>query len=148
VIQVHERARQGRLRAKFMMDLRAENARKLARAIAGGAREETLMPPGVAATIIQKHARGYLARKHVKAMRDDGDAFVGMVMPPPPPKGKDPLAKAAETVARRHATQEQCVLPSVFLGYFLDLSIASIEIWLLFNCPMMLVSVWCTPLEF
>lgn len=68
------------------------------------------MSPADAATTLQKYARGYLARKRVKVIRQDGDVFVGMAMPPPHPKGKDPIAKAAETVSRRHATQEQYVL--------------------------------------
>jgi hypothetical protein len=106
MIQVHERARQGRLRAKFMMDVKAENARS-ARLGARGRTATLPMTTDDAALVLQRYIRGYLARRRVKRVQQDSDIAIGMAMPAPLPKNKDPVIKAAHNVNDRHTTQDQ-----------------------------------------
>eukprot|EP00041_Stephanoeca_diplocostata_P018551 m.389136 g.389136 ORF g.389136 m.389136 type:complete len:852 (-) comp21047_c0_seq2:131-2686(-) len=103
IIQSHERARQGRLRAKFMLDIRAQEVREK--------RRKQFPRPAMseqhAASVLQKYIRGYLTRKKVRKQRLDEDTFIGMVMPPPLPAKHDPVVKMAATIEKRHATQDQ-----------------------------------------
>jgi hypothetical protein len=77
-IQIHERARQGRLRAKFMKDIRAQEERERQAQLRG--------PPKLnrdeAATTIQKIWRGFSQRKAVNVMRKEELMFLDMVVPP------------------------------------------------------------------
>uniref|UniRef100_A0A4W6FHI7 Zgc:153738 n=1 Tax=Lates calcarifer TaxID=8187 RepID=A0A4W6FHI7_LATCA len=76
IIQVAERARQGRLRAKLNEESR--NMNRMYRAKDPGTAGLEL-----AAVCIQKVWRGYIQRKRAKISRDEEMIFLGMVMPCP-----------------------------------------------------------------
>lgn len=102
-IQKSERARQGRLRAKFMKEIRQQEEREK--------RAETKGLPSInpdgAATKIQKVWKGYLQRKRTVIERETELIFLGMNPPPPPVNPKNtPEAIAAQTMDKRRATQE------------------------------------------
>uniref|UniRef100_A0A3B4ZN18 IQ motif containing with AAA domain 1 n=1 Tax=Stegastes partitus TaxID=144197 RepID=A0A3B4ZN18_9TELE len=87
LIQLAERARQGRLRAKLNAELRSELL-------------DTTKAPGpadteLAAICIQKVWRGYIARKRTKAEREEEMIFLGMLMDP-----KHQLPTSAEITAQ------------------------------------------------
>ena len=77
MLQRHERARQGRLRAKLMLEIRRqEQAEKnKGKTIAN-------ITVAVAASRIQSVWKGAIARRKVKKMREDELAFIGMVIAP------------------------------------------------------------------
>jgi hypothetical protein len=75
IIQSHERARQGRLRAKQIRELRLNDQRARQRANMG----ESKMDKGLAATIIQKYYRRHVVRREAKKFRDEEYMFLGMV---------------------------------------------------------------------
>ncbi|MBN3287535.1 DRC11 protein, partial [Polyodon spathula] len=75
LIQVSERARQGRLRAKFMKEIRLEEEKEQQAKIRG----VTTLDPDEAATRIQKVWRGYSQRKRTKKERLEEMIFLGMV---------------------------------------------------------------------
>ena len=75
ILQRHERARQGRLRAKLMEDIRRQEA---AAAEKGKVAEQSLSTV-LAVSRIQKMWRGALARKKVRKLREEELAFIGMV---------------------------------------------------------------------
>ena len=75
ILQRHERARQGRLRAKLMEDIRRQEA---AAAEKGKVVEQSLSLV-LAANRIQKMWRGALARRKVRKLREEELAFIGMV---------------------------------------------------------------------
>jgi len=104
LIQIHERARQGRLRAKFMQDIRAQEERERRQ------REnpnQTKMTKREAVVILQKYTRGWLTRRHVWAQVEKDNLFIGMEMPPPLSKKNNPLTKLRRAVEARHVTQSQ-----------------------------------------
>jgi len=74
LLQIHERARQGRLRAKFMWELSREEERRLK-----GAKGSSHMTEKEAAIIVQKKWRGYIARQKVKKQRAEELEFIGMI---------------------------------------------------------------------
>lgn len=74
LIQINERARQGRLRAKFMIDIRIDEARKKLLLERGA----PTVDEGTAATRIQKTWRGYVQRKTTKLLRNSEMVFIGM----------------------------------------------------------------------
>ncbi|NWV05574.1 DRC11 protein, partial [Ptilonorhynchus violaceus] len=75
VIQVAERARQGRSRAAFMKRIYLEDKRQN--------REEQMgKSPDEAATCIQKVWRGYIQRKRTEKLREEEMIFLGMSLPP------------------------------------------------------------------
>jgi len=76
LIQMNERARQGRLRAKFMREIRAEEERERA-ALARGAPS---IEPWEAAIRIQKRWRGYAQRAKTSVERRFEDEFLGMTL--------------------------------------------------------------------
>ncbi|XP_023330690.1 IQ and AAA domain-containing protein 1 isoform X2 [Eurytemora carolleeae] len=78
LLQVHERARQGRLRAKLMHDIRIqqEEDRK------NKPNSLLTMTEIKAACRIQRIWRGFLARKFVKQKREEELTFIGMIPPP------------------------------------------------------------------
>ncbi|CAF3033864.1 unnamed protein product [Rotaria socialis] len=76
IIQSHERARQGRLRAKQIGELRLNDQRARQRANMG----ESKMDKILAATIIQKYYRRYVVRREVKKFREEEYMFLGMVI--------------------------------------------------------------------
>nr|XP_033799974.1 dynein regulatory complex protein 11 isoform X6 [Geotrypetes seraphini] len=78
IIQIAERARQGRLRASFMKEIYLEEQRlKRIRHLG-----EVAINPDVAAICIQKRWRGYIQRKKTKREREEELIFLGMVPPP------------------------------------------------------------------
>ncbi|XP_068101429.1 dynein regulatory complex protein 11 isoform X2 [Hyperolius riggenbachi] len=77
VIQVSERARQGRLRAKFMREIHLEEKRERMAKLQG----EKTLDPDVAAIRIQKVWRGYIQRKRTTQQREEEMIFLGMVPP-------------------------------------------------------------------
>ena len=76
IIQSHERARQGRLRAKQIRELRLNDQRARQRANMG----ESKMDKSLAATIIQKYYRRHVVRRETKKFRDEEYMFLGMVI--------------------------------------------------------------------
>ncbi|NWR55510.1 DRC11 protein, partial [Bucorvus abyssinicus] len=78
VIQVAERARQGRFRAAFMKQIYLEDKR----ARQTKSQAEMGPSPDDAATCIQKVWRGYIQCKKTEKMRDEEMIFLGMSLPP------------------------------------------------------------------
>ena len=72
--QVHERARQGCLRAKFMREIRAQEEREKMLSMQGA----STMDPDVASTIIQKVWKGYSQRNKTLKLREEELIFIGM----------------------------------------------------------------------
>uniref|UniRef100_A0A673G3T8 IQ motif containing with AAA domain 1 n=1 Tax=Sinocyclocheilus rhinocerous TaxID=307959 RepID=A0A673G3T8_9TELE len=72
LLQVSERARQGRLRARFMKTIRQEEQRRLQG-------NSTMLDPNQAATCIQKVWRGHRDRRRVNKECLEEMIFVGMV---------------------------------------------------------------------
>jgi len=103
VLQLNERGRQGRQRAKFMKDIRAQEEweRKMLQ------RGDDEREPDVMATLIQQYWRGYSSRKATELMRAEELIFIGMAPPPPHSKEVDPLLKEKEVKKRRKLIQAQ-----------------------------------------
>ncbi|XP_027590947.2 dynein regulatory complex protein 11 isoform X2 [Pipra filicauda] len=76
LIQVAERARQGRSRARFMKKIYLEEKRTTKQ------EEQTGRSPDDAATCIQKVWRGYVQRKRIEKMREEEMIFLGITLPP------------------------------------------------------------------
>ncbi|XP_030132905.4 dynein regulatory complex protein 11 isoform X1 [Taeniopygia guttata] len=77
VIQVAERARQGRARAAFMKRIYLEEKRQSKKD-----EKETGKSPDDAATCIQKVWRGHSQRKKTEKLREEEMIFLGMSLPP------------------------------------------------------------------
>jgi len=99
IIQSHERARQGRLRAKQIRELRLNDQRARQRANMG----ESKMDRSLAATIIQKYYRRHVVRREAKKFRDEEYMFLGMTMPT---FHKDPLKRLLAEV-RAHEDERR-----------------------------------------
>ncbi|KFP91016.1 IQ and AAA domain-containing protein 1, partial [Apaloderma vittatum] len=78
VIQVSERARQGRCRAAFMKKIYPQDKRERPSKL----QVQTGPSPDEAATCIQKVWRGYIQRKKTEKMREEEMIFLGMTLPP------------------------------------------------------------------
>ncbi|NWR37323.1 DRC11 protein, partial [Tachuris rubrigastra] len=76
LIQVAERARQGRSRAVFMKKIYLEEKRTTKQ------EEQTGLSPDDAATRVQKVWRGYIQRKKTEKMREEEMIFLGITLPP------------------------------------------------------------------
>ncbi|XP_067250755.1 dynein regulatory complex protein 11 [Chanodichthys erythropterus] len=76
VIQMAERARQGRLRAKFMREIHRDSQRQKK------ADEQEAVTTDQAAVCIQKVWRGFMQRKMTKRLREEEMVFLGMAMDP------------------------------------------------------------------
>ncbi|XP_026125142.1 dynein regulatory complex protein 11 isoform X2 [Carassius auratus] len=76
IIQVAERARQGRLRAKFMREIHRDSERQRR------AEEQEAVSTDQAAVCIQKVWRGFMQRKITKRLREEEMIFLGMAMDP------------------------------------------------------------------
>nr|CDS32561.1 IQ and AAA domain containing protein 1 [Hymenolepis microstoma] len=74
IIQRHERARQGRLRAKILQ----ENRQKMEAEDNSDLKVKSSLTSEGAAIIIQKHWRGYLARQYTKSLRQEEFIWLGM----------------------------------------------------------------------
>ena len=75
MVQKHERARQGRLRAKLMQEIRKQEKTDAKTTDRGQKKTSEAM----AARRIQSHWRGVVARRQVKKKREDELVFIGMV---------------------------------------------------------------------
>ncbi|XP_062854166.1 dynein regulatory complex protein 11 [Trichomycterus rosablanca] len=100
LLQISERARQGRLRARFMREIRQEERR--------GQRQESksTQDPNLLATLIQKVWRGYQQRKRTKQERLEEMIFLGM-MPPQHPAPSPAQQQAQHTEISRQNIQEK-----------------------------------------
>jgi hypothetical protein len=105
LIQIHERARQGRLRAKFMQDIRAQEERE--RRARENPDASKVMNKRQAVIILQKYTRGWLTRRHVWQQVEKDNLFIGMEMPPPLSKKVNPILKLQKAVDTRHVMQQQ-----------------------------------------
>ena len=126
LIQIHERARQGRLRARFMQDIRVQDEREKRRK----ANPVASITQDDAAILIQSQMRKYLAkyvmkgpfwevanhhpssRKRVVEMRKKEWSVLGMGPMPgsdgsTAAKGKDPISKAIKSSEQRRIIQDQ-----------------------------------------
>ncbi|XP_044182545.1 dynein regulatory complex protein 11-like [Acropora millepora] len=104
LIQVHERARQGRLRAKFMREIRQQEERERQAQLRGA----PTMDPDIAATKIQKVWKGFSQRRRTKKMREEELIFVGMSSASGPQDWKDtPMYTAGKTEEHRRVVQEE-----------------------------------------
>ncbi|XP_039272100.1 dynein regulatory complex protein 11-like isoform X2 [Styela clava] len=104
LIQVHERARQGRLRAKFMKEIRMEEERERVAAQRGA----PTLDPDVAATRIQKIWKGFVRRKLTRKQREEEMIFIGMVPTKESrPKKFLPQTLAENTEMARRVTQDE-----------------------------------------
>ncbi|XP_022236300.1 IQ and AAA domain-containing protein 1-like, partial [Limulus polyphemus] len=102
LIQRHERARQGRLRAAIMREIRQKEGKGLHVPLG----KPTILPLQEAAIRIQKIWRGYLARKKVAEEREEELMFLGMI-PHPLPANIEHTARHRATVIekQRHVLQ-------------------------------------------
>eukprot|EP01064_Diplonema_japonicum_P008728 TRINITY_DN16126_c0_g1_i1.p1 TRINITY_DN16126_c0_g1~~TRINITY_DN16126_c0_g1_i1.p1 ORF type:complete len:950 (+),score=196.86 TRINITY_DN16126_c0_g1_i1:58-2850(+) len=102
ILQCNERGRQGRLRAKFMKEIRDQEERER-KVLAEGQIESDLQQ---SATKIQKHFKGFLARKRCKELKRQELEFLGMELP-----ATDRVAQEAEklnkVLHRRKLAQQQ-----------------------------------------
>ncbi|XP_078084803.1 dynein regulatory complex protein 11-like [Mustelus asterias] len=102
IIQISERARQGRLRAKFMLEIRMEEEKeRLAKH-----RVASTWAPEMAATCIQKIWRGYSQRKLTKKERAEEMIFLEMVQPPNFQKLSPAQLQAQKIALQRNVVQE------------------------------------------
>ncbi|KAB5584412.1 hypothetical protein PHYPO_G00107250 [Pangasianodon hypophthalmus] len=100
LLQVSERARQGRLRARFMKEIRDEERKNQHQVI------NSTLDPHLSATLIQKTWRGYWQRKRTKKDRLEEMIFLGMIDPKlPTPSPAQQRAKHVES--SRHQMQER-----------------------------------------
>ena len=102
-VQLNERGRQGRQRAKFMKDIRSQEDRD--RRLMEKKEEER--EPEYASVLIQQNWRGYISRKRTNEMRAEELIFIGMAPPPRKPRDEDPVIKAVEVKQRRKLIQAQ-----------------------------------------
>ncbi|KAM6963282.1 dynein regulatory complex protein 11 [Aplochiton taeniatus] len=103
IIQVSERARQGRLRAKFMREIQRDEERQRR------AKDRDMGTAAIdsAAVRIQKVWKGYMQRKRTKKERDEEMIFLGMAMEPKPNKPCAATAATQANEARRRVKQAE-----------------------------------------
>ncbi|XP_056607579.1 dynein regulatory complex protein 11 isoform X1 [Triplophysa dalaica] len=100
LLQVSERARQGRLRAHFMKKIHQEEQRRQ------NGESSNMLDPDLAATCIQKVWRGYRDRKKVNKERLEEMIFLGMI--PAQQMSPNPAHLRAQQVKdSRHRVQEE-----------------------------------------
>ncbi len=103
VVQLNERGRQGRQRAKFMKEIRAQEDRERRLMQRGGEEKE----PEHAAVMLQQHWRGYSSRKQTDIMRQEELVFIGMMPPPAKTAENDPTVHEVAVKKRRKLIQAQ-----------------------------------------
>merc|ERR1712048_987502 len=101
LIQIHERARQGRLRAKFMKEIRLQEERERQAASKG----VPTIDKDEAATQIQKIWKGYYQRKQTVIMRQEELEFIGMKPAQDTPYKETVMFVADRITDQRRATQ-------------------------------------------
>lgn len=101
IIQMHERARQGRLRAQFMKEIKF--LKEKGKPDSAKDRAETGL---MAALKIQKMWRGFATRRNTRRRKMEEMILIGMI---PPPVDKDKEAKILEDkeIARQHRYELQ-----------------------------------------
>ncbi|CAH1132986.1 unnamed protein product [Ceutorhynchus assimilis] len=107
IVQTHERARQGRLRAQFMREIKSIKE-KSKPAIAGEGEEEEDKGLGInlaAAIKIQKIWRGYIARRATRRRKLQEMLLIGMIAAPK--KKNEHLEKDLENQEKRRRLQKQ-----------------------------------------
>ncbi|XP_067404759.1 dynein regulatory complex protein 11 [Emydura macquarii macquarii] len=115
VIQISERARQGRLRATFMKQIYLEEKRERQARLQGGKGPNV----NAAALRIQKVWRRFTQWKKTEKMRDEEMIFLGMNPPPQFQRISASLARAQNVEAKRcevqgkHETEYQKALVSI-----------------------------------
>lgn len=102
-IQIHERARQGRQRARGMRQIQLEEERERKLMQLGADADER--DPDTAARIVSARWRGYDARRRTELMRREELVFLGMEPPLPHAPDKDPLLAQAQNRLRRKHVQ-------------------------------------------
>ncbi|KAI4872327.1 hypothetical protein NFI96_027755 [Prochilodus magdalenae] len=103
IIQLTERARQGRLRAKFMREIQRDQERQQK----NKDRDVGASTIDQAAVCIQKVWKGFLQRKRTKQEREEEMIFLGMAMDHSLPQLFPAAASAEDTKTRRRTTQEE-----------------------------------------
>lgn len=106
IIQVHERARQGRLRAQFMREIR--NMKEKTKPVLGEGGDEDEQRGGIslpAALRIQKIWRGYVARRATRRRKLQEMLLIGMI--PPPKTQSAEMIKDLEIKDYRRRLQEE-----------------------------------------
>eukprot|EP00842_Homolaphlyctis_polyrhiza_P001543 jgi/Hompol1/238/HPOL_000387-RA len=101
IIQCNERGRQGKLRAKYMRDIKLQAQRE--KEMIGNDDDNEV---NEAALKIQRVYRGYKAQVKVQKMLADELVFLGMSLPTRDPKS-DPVAKSVANRTRRKILQQQ-----------------------------------------
>ncbi|KAJ8924583.1 hypothetical protein NQ315_000733 [Exocentrus adspersus] len=107
IIQTHERARQGRLRAQFMKEIKTmkEKSKPIATEETEEAKEGKLAVSLAAAVKIQKIWRGYAARRATRRRKVQEMFLIGMI---PPPKTKsEEIEQDLENQKFREKLQEE-----------------------------------------
>lgn len=106
IIQIHERARQGRLRSQFMKEIRGMKEKQKP-VVPEGEEEEgdvALRLSLSAALRIQKIWRGYVARRQTRRRKLQEMLLIGMI--PPPKTESEPINRALEISENRRKLQE------------------------------------------
>ncbi|XP_050294675.1 dynein regulatory complex protein 11 [Anthonomus grandis grandis] len=106
IVQTHERARQGRLRAQFMREIRSMKEKSKPQAAGEEEEEDKGLSINLAAAIkIQKIWRGYLARRATRRRKLQEMLLIGMI--PPPKKKNEELERDLQNQERRRKLQKQ-----------------------------------------
>uniref|UniRef100_A0A8C5KFY0 IQ motif containing with AAA domain 1 like n=1 Tax=Jaculus jaculus TaxID=51337 RepID=A0A8C5KFY0_JACJA len=105
VVQTAERARQGRLRATFMKEIRKEEERD--RKIREEGRRRVTQDQGAVA--IQKVWKGFLLRRHINQIRRCEMEFIGMIPPSNQVSGSSNISQAClrEEVRRNQQAEKE-----------------------------------------
>uniref|UniRef100_A0A7M4FUI0 IQ motif containing with AAA domain 1 n=1 Tax=Crocodylus porosus TaxID=8502 RepID=A0A7M4FUI0_CROPO len=103
IIQISERARQGRLRAEFMKQIYLEEKRERQARLHGGKSPNL----DASAVCIQKVWRGYIQKKRTEKIRDEEMIFLGMSPPPHFYRISASLMQAQRVEATRCEVQEK-----------------------------------------
>ena len=96
LLQKHERARQGRLRAKIMREIRRQEQSEKAKG-----KVLSHISEAIAASKIQSIWKGAIARRKVKREREEELIFIGMMPPPEYPKTYQNRLKEIEEERRK-----------------------------------------------
>jgi len=101
-LQIHERARQGRLRAKFMWELSREDERRKV-----GSNAKNFMSEEKAAVLVQTRWRGFIARKRAQKLRAEELEFIGMTQSEEAANDRTQNEKSTKVEIERRAKLEQ-----------------------------------------
>lgn len=102
IIQMHERARQGRLRAQFMKEIKF--LKEKGKPDSAKDRAETGL---MAALRIQKMWRGFATRRQTRQRKMREMILIGMIPPPPIAKQEKPVDETEIARLRRYELQEE-----------------------------------------